>query len=105
MIFPRHRTLRAAMDWSYALLSEKERTLLRRCAVFAGGWTLEAAEAALAQAGIDIEGGDAQQPSDDLCGLGRALEIAGVHGDDPTPDQERTRGWIESCCCPSNGAT
>ncbi len=42
---PRHRTLRAAIDWSHGLLSEPERTLLRRLAVFAGGWTLEAAEA------------------------------------------------------------
>ena len=41
---PRQRTLRATMDWSYALLSEPERTLLRRLSVFAGGWTLEAAE-------------------------------------------------------------
>jgi non-specific serine/threonine protein kinase len=32
------------MDWSFALLAEKEQTLFRRCAVFAGGWTLEAAE-------------------------------------------------------------
>jgi len=42
---PRHRTLRATLDWSYALLSEAERVLLRRLSVFAGGWTLEAAEA------------------------------------------------------------
>ncbi len=41
---PRHQTLRAAMDWSYDLLSEKEKVLLRRLSVFAGGWTLEAAE-------------------------------------------------------------
>lgn len=41
---PRHQTLRAAIDWSYDLLSEPERVLLRRLAVFAGGWTLEAAE-------------------------------------------------------------
>lgn len=40
---PRHQTLQAAMDWSYALLSEEERALLRRLAVFAGGWTLDAA--------------------------------------------------------------
>ena len=42
---PRHQTLRATMDWSYRLLSEDERALLRRLSVFAGGWTLEAAEA------------------------------------------------------------
>jgi predicted ATPase/class 3 adenylate cyclase len=41
---PRHQTLRAVMDWSYDLLSEQERILLRRLSVFAGGWTLEAAE-------------------------------------------------------------
>lgn len=41
---PRHQTLRAAMDWSYELLAPPERTMLRRLAVFVGGWTLEAAE-------------------------------------------------------------
>ncbi len=49
---PRHRTLRAAMDWSYDLLSEPERTLLRRLTVFADGWTLEAAEAVCTGDGI-----------------------------------------------------
>ena len=41
---PRQQTLRAMIDWSYDLLPESERTLLRRLSVFAGGWTLEAAE-------------------------------------------------------------
>lgn len=41
----RHQTLRAAMEWSYALLSEQEKVLFRRLAVFVGGFTLEAAEA------------------------------------------------------------
>jgi non-specific serine/threonine protein kinase len=41
---PRQRTLQAAIDWSYKLLSDKERKLLRRLAVFAGGLTMEAAE-------------------------------------------------------------
>jgi predicted ATPase/class 3 adenylate cyclase len=41
---PRQQTLRAMIDWSHDLLTEKERALFRRIAVFAGGWTLEAAE-------------------------------------------------------------
>jgi len=41
---PRHQTLRAAVDSSYQLLSDQERTVWRRLSVFAGGWTLEAAE-------------------------------------------------------------
>ena len=40
----RQQTLQAAMDWSYDLLAEGERTLLRRLAVFAGGFTLDAVE-------------------------------------------------------------
>ena len=41
---PRHQTLRAVIDWSYDLLSKQEKILLRRLSVFAGSWTLEAAE-------------------------------------------------------------
>jgi predicted ATPase/class 3 adenylate cyclase len=41
---PRQQTLRALIDWSYDLLSVQEQTLFRRLAVFAGGFTLEAAE-------------------------------------------------------------
>jgi tetratricopeptide (TPR) repeat protein len=50
---PRHQTLGALIDWSYDLLSDIERTLLRRLSVFAGGWTLEAAEAICAGEGIE----------------------------------------------------
>jgi len=42
---PRQQTLQALIDWSWELLSEPERRLLRRLAVFSGGWKLEAAEA------------------------------------------------------------
>jgi predicted ATPase/DNA-binding SARP family transcriptional activator/DNA-binding CsgD family transcriptional regulator len=41
---PRQRTLKGTLDWSHDLLNEPERNLFRRLSVFAGGWTLEAAE-------------------------------------------------------------
>jgi predicted ATPase len=41
---PRQQTLRSTIDWSYNLLSQPEKTLFRRLAVFRGGWDLEAAE-------------------------------------------------------------
>lgn len=50
---PRQQTLRALIDWSYDLLSDREKTILRRVAVFAGGWTLEAAEAVCADEEFD----------------------------------------------------
>jgi len=49
---PRHQTLRATLDWSYELLPEGERRLLRRLAVFPAGFTLEAATAVMGDAGI-----------------------------------------------------
>ncbi len=49
---PRHRTLRATLDWSYQLLPEPERVVLRRLAIFAGGFTEEAASAVAASAEI-----------------------------------------------------
>jgi predicted ATPase/DNA-binding CsgD family transcriptional regulator len=52
---PRQRTLRAAIDWSYDLLPEEERVLLRRQSVFAGGFTLEAAEEVCSGEGIEKE--------------------------------------------------
>ena len=50
---PRHRTLRAMLDWSYDLLPGMERTTLQRIAVFAGGFTLEAACAVAARTEAD----------------------------------------------------
>jgi tetratricopeptide (TPR) repeat protein len=41
---PHHRALRTTIDWSYDLLSRKEKMLFERLAVFGGGWTLAAAE-------------------------------------------------------------
>jgi non-specific serine/threonine protein kinase len=50
---PRHQTLRALIDWSYQHLDDAERALLRRLSVFAGGFTLDAAETV--GAGDDVE--------------------------------------------------
>jgi predicted ATPase len=50
---PRQQTLRAAIDWSYDLLSMDERVMMRRLSVFVGGWTLESAEAIGAGDGIE----------------------------------------------------
>jgi predicted ATPase/DNA-binding XRE family transcriptional regulator len=43
-VLPRHQTLRGSIDWSWSLLSESEQRLMRELSVFAGGWTLEAAQ-------------------------------------------------------------
>jgi predicted ATPase len=50
---PRQQTLRATLDWSYGLLSERERTVLRRLSIFAGGFTLEGAGSVAGDDAID----------------------------------------------------
>ncbi|AWZ18428.1 hypothetical protein DRB96_34070 [Streptomyces sp. ICC1] len=54
-VLPRQQTLRAVVDWSWDLLDEPERAVLRRLSVFAGGCDLDAAEAVCADAG-DTDG-------------------------------------------------
>ncbi len=51
----RSQALRAAVDWSHELLGEQERVLWRRVSVFAGGFTLEAAEAVCLDGGLERE--------------------------------------------------
>jgi hypothetical protein len=72
----RHQTLRATIDWSFQLLAAPEQALLARLAVFAGGCTLEAAEAVCGGEGID---------PDAVFGLlaalvSRSLVVAEEHG-------------------------
>jgi predicted ATPase/DNA-binding SARP family transcriptional activator/predicted negative regulator of RcsB-dependent stress response len=67
---PRHQTLRATMDWSYELLSDGEKAVLRRLSVFAGGFTLRAA------AGL-CTGGDEAKALDAIASLvERSLVVA-----------------------------
>ncbi len=74
----RHQTLRATIDWSYDLLTEAERSVLRRLSVFAGGATLEAAETVCA--------GDPVDPLDILDLLGRLVEKSLVFTDPTTAE-------------------
>lgn len=52
-VLPQHRTMRSTIDWSHDLLREPEQRLLRRLAVFAGGWNLALAEEVCSGDGID----------------------------------------------------
>ncbi|MFB7249019.1 BTAD domain-containing putative transcriptional regulator [Streptomyces populi] len=55
-VLPRQQTLRAVVDWSWDLLDERERTVLREASVFAGGWDLAAAEAVCTGPAADLVG-------------------------------------------------
>jgi predicted ATPase/DNA-binding CsgD family transcriptional regulator/Tfp pilus assembly protein PilF len=72
----RHESLQAALDWSYALLSEPEQMLLRRLSVFTGGFVLKASEQICAGAGLQPDQVFAQ-----LAGLvAKSLVIADTSG-------------------------
>ena len=62
---PHHQTLRASVEWSYNLLSVNERRMLNRLAVFAGGWSLEAAEQIVDLRAVGAGGADAALPAND----------------------------------------
>ncbi|MFJ5968278.1 BTAD domain-containing putative transcriptional regulator [Streptomyces sp. NPDC093060] len=72
-VLPRQQTLRAVVDWSWDLLAERERTVLREVSVFAGGWDLTAAEAVCTG------------PAAELIGalVDKSLVVAAPDGPDP----------------------
>jgi predicted ATPase/DNA-binding winged helix-turn-helix (wHTH) protein len=74
---PRHQTLRATLDWSYELLPETERCLLRRLGIFAAGFTLEAASAVMRD-----QGHTAPDVLDEIANLVAKSLVA---SDGPTP--------------------
>lgn len=79
---PRHQTLRALIDWSYDLLQAQEKLLLQRLSVFAGGWTLVAAEQV--GAGESADGGtiEAWEVLDLMTSLvDKSLVLAETHGE------------------------
>ncbi len=74
---PKHQTLRSTLDWSYNLLGEMERASFGRLSVFAGGWTLEAAEQVCSGRGIEQ-----YEVLDLLVGLvDKSLVVAGPAGE------------------------
>jgi predicted ATPase/DNA-binding winged helix-turn-helix (wHTH) protein len=76
---PRQRTMRATLDWSYGLLSEREQAVLRRLSIFAGSFTLRAAAAVAADAVLP-EGEIVDQV---LELVAKSLIMADVRGADP----------------------
>jgi non-specific serine/threonine protein kinase len=72
---PRHQTIRALVNWSYELLPEQERNVFCRLGVFAGDWTLDAAEAVCSLFGVD--------PSSVLDVLGRLVDKSLVVAQSP----------------------
>lgn len=103
----RHRTLSATMDWSYGLLSEHERVVLRKLSVFAGKFTMEAAVEVAS--GADIDASDAASLIIDLAAKSllavdrrsgrpeyRLLETTRVYArQQPAPDGEKQQSALK----------
>jgi predicted ATPase len=78
-VAPRHRTLRATLDWSYRLLGDSEQRLLRRLAVFAAGFTL---------ADVAVLAADAVHPESEIAEQVAALvakSLVATNQDEPEP--------------------
>jgi predicted ATPase len=86
---PRHQTMRATIEWSFALLSEPEQALFNRLSVFVGGCTLEAAET--------VGAGDGIEKSDVLDLLGRLVDKSLLVAE-PGPDSASRYRMLEPVC-------
>jgi len=102
----RHQTLRAAIAWSYDLLAEPERRLLRRLAVFAGGCTIETAEGVCGAGSGSLAGSGQDLEIDVIDGLASLLDKSllvrrnGADGEEPRYTmletiQEYAHEWLE----------
>ncbi|GHE03446.1 BTAD domain-containing putative transcriptional regulator [Streptomyces alanosinicus] len=110
-VLPRQQTLRAVVDWSWDLLDERERTVLREVSVFAGGWDLAAAEAVCGDPAADLIGALVDKSlvvaAPDASGAGmryrmletiheyaveRAAEVPGLRAE----TERRHRAWVRA---------
>ena len=93
---PRHQTLRAIVDWSWDLLDDAERTILRRLSVFSGGATPESAEQVCLLGPGDVVTADGRDVIDVIASLlDKSLVTAGRRASRPLPaagDRARLRG-------------
>ncbi|MDH6134889.1 putative ATPase/DNA-binding SARP family transcriptional activator [Kitasatospora sp. MAA4] len=79
-LLPRQQTLRAVVDWSWELLDARERAVLRRLSVFAGGWTLEDAAQVCAD-GQEVQSADVADLIFSL--VDKSLLVAGLDPEGP----------------------
>ena len=84
-VLPRQQTLAASIDWSYSLLTDVDRVLLRRLSVFVGGFDLNAAEAVASDREPHPEAVASLTALDVLDGLDRLVEQSLVTVDDAQP--------------------
>ena len=92
-VLPRQQTLQASIDWSYSLLTDIDRALLRRLSVFVGGFDLTAAEAVASDRQPEL---GALQSLDVLDGLDRLVEQSLVTVDDDRPGADSRYRLLET---------
>jgi predicted ATPase/class 3 adenylate cyclase len=91
---PRQQTLRALLDWSHDLLLEPEQRVLRRLAVFAGGWTLDAAQIVCVDGAETVAAGEAISEWDVFDILSSLVEKSLVSAE--TSESETRYGLLET---------